>query len=472
MDSERSSPECLCASCPCCSPPSTIWRRSVKRKLDPAEDETRGDPPVAGDVARVEVANEVAALREALATQQQTIQELCVELEEERNASSTAASEAMSMILRLQREKAEVQMEARQFKRFAEEKMAHDQRELAALDDLLYKRDQVLQSLSYELQACKHRLLSYGIAPDADDYPQTPAAAAADSPRFDDLLADDNYPQLRCNIPGDDNYMDATDLDKYAFGETPTKEEEELQNLEHRTYRLATTSDGSHVMEKGVVGQSPCRPGHFRQPSPDSCGSYSFPGRDDGQEEFKNQDEFPVTVDRPLDDVGGDDAASDRVYTIDAVHGVLNVGVCEGHEDTPREKRKRDKLDGEEEEGATDIKKLYKRLQALEADRESMRQAIISMRTEKAQLVLLKEIAQQLCKEVAPQREIVQKKPLITSFSVISVVKWIVSLVFWRKKATRSKYTFGHSNNNVGLLLLLEKSPRMSQWRCLTTTEG
>lgn len=82
----------------------------------------------------------------------------------------------------------------------------------------------------------------------------------------------------------------------------------------------------------------------------------------------------------------------------------------------------------------------------------------------------------------------------------LSFVQWILSLVFWRKKATRTKYahmlyekwycctykarrcllmllifvryTFGHSNNNVGLLLLLDKSPRMSQWRCLATTQG
>lgn len=40
------------------------------------------------------------------------------------------------MILRLQREKVEIQMEARQFKRFVEEKMAHDQQEfLLAVDD-------------------------------------------------------------------------------------------------------------------------------------------------------------------------------------------------------------------------------------------------------------------------------------------------------------------------------------------------
>ncbi|KAF2558030.1 hypothetical protein F2Q68_00017012 [Brassica cretica] len=42
-----------------------------------------------------------------------------------------------------------------------------------------------------------------------------------------------------------------------------------------------------------------------------------------------------------------------------------------------------------------DIEKLYTRLQALEADRESLRHTIVSMRTNKAQLVLLKEIAKE-----------------------------------------------------------------------------
>jgi hypothetical protein len=42
------------------------------------------------------------------------------------------------------------------------------------------------------------------------------------------------------------------------------------------------------------------------------------------------------------------------------------------------------------------------RMQALEADRESMRQAIMSMGAEKAQVMLLKEIAQKLCKDATP----------------------------------------------------------------------
>ncbi|KAG0483720.1 hypothetical protein HPP92_011804, partial [Vanilla planifolia] len=63
------------------------------------------------DVVLVDAEIEVAALRETVASQQTKIDELSAELEEERNAAATAASETMSMILRLQHEKAELQME-------------------------------------------------------------------------------------------------------------------------------------------------------------------------------------------------------------------------------------------------------------------------------------------------------------------------------------------------------------------------
>lgn len=130
--------------------------RSTKRKIDEAEEDNNVftiPGLIIPQNARVEIENECRALRETLSSQQQTIQDLISELDEERNASSSAANEAMSMILRLQREKAEVQMEARQFKRFVEEKNAHDQQEILALEDLLYKREQSIQSLTCEVQA-------------------------------------------------------------------------------------------------------------------------------------------------------------------------------------------------------------------------------------------------------------------------------------------------------------------------------
>ncbi|CAN6172069.1 unnamed protein product [Urochloa humidicola] len=132
-------------------------------------------------------------------------------------------------------------------------------------------------------------------------------------------------------------------------------------------------------------------------------------------------------------------------------------------------------------------------MQALEADRESMLQAIISMGAEKAQVMLLKEIAQKLCKDaavppppVAPQQlqqsfykagntqsamtvtvrpprhppVLMQRKVVKTQASLFAAVaKWVTSIM-WRKTSSRVKYPIGQCGNNVGLLLLLDKAPR------------
>lgn len=51
-----------------------------------------------------------------------TLQNVYAELDVEREASATAASEALSMILQLQEEKAKMQMETSQYKRIMEER--------------------------------------------------------------------------------------------------------------------------------------------------------------------------------------------------------------------------------------------------------------------------------------------------------------------------------------------------------------
>ncbi|KAF8398015.1 hypothetical protein HHK36_016941 [Tetracentron sinense] len=473
MDSETSPPSIdsvKCCSCNCsCSLINSAWNRSVKRKFEEIEDGSRFVPSSFdySSVARVEVENECVALRETLSSQQQSIQELYAELEEERNASSSAANEAMSMILRLQREKAEIQMESRQFKRFAEEKMAHDQQELVALDDMLYKREQAIQSLTCEVQAYKHRMMSFGfteaeVEGDKGGHSRTQSMDENFDTQFEFPPYD--YPPLKCNMhemqgpPELDN--DIADLEKYAFGDTPHAREH-LQNLEYRIYQLETTprsnqidgefSGRKSILEKAVVGQSPRRPGHDRRFSTDSSGSLVKETRQDCTTEtpspidsFKKMEHSPHTTDYPnmrkVDNASdfGDDM-NDRVYTIDSVHhGVPEpkaaIGICEDYVTTPREPLNRADV------GDPDIKKLYMRLQVLEADRESMKQAIVSMRTDKAQLILLREIAQHLCKEMPPERRVIVKKPsLIGSFSFMSVLKWITSFVFWRKKACRSK---------------------------------
>ncbi|XP_028777596.1 myosin-binding protein 7 [Neltuma alba] len=487
MDSEAvpsSTNSVKCCNCDCsCSlaaDSSATWLRTVKRKLDEFERDDQFSIPELDcfSVARVQIDNECEALRETVARQQQAIQDLCAELEEERNASSTAANEAMSMILRLQREKAEIEMEARQFKRFAEEKTSHDQEELLALEDLLYKRELTIQALTCEVQAYKHRMMSYGL---------TESVAAGEGnlslgewgdqyelPTYD-------YPPLKCSEHAAmDAENDDTDIEKYAFGETPDR----LRNLENRISQIEKSSihnqvDGDYmgktILEREVVGQSPRRSRHTRRISNDSS-SFIV----DSPKSFRKMDSVSQTDDpsnlRRVDYASetGDDMG-DRVYTIDSVHtrtpykGVSESkhgAVYEDYSTAPMESLNR--ADFED----PDIKKLYMRLQALEADRESMRQAIISMRTDKAQVLLLKEIAQHLCKGMSPQRRMAVRKPLVVrSFSFLSIFKWMISLVLWRKKAGQSKYMFGLPANGVGLLMLLDKRPRGRPWRCVSVTQ-
>lgn len=498
---------CNCGcSCSLISSSSGSWLRSVKRKYDEFEDANRFVIPGLNlpSIARVQIENECVALREMVGSQQHSIQDLYTELEEERNASSSAANEAMSMILRLQREKAEIQMEARQFKRFAEEKMAHDQQELLAFEDLLYKREQAIQSLTCEVQAYRHRMMSYGLTEAEVDgerggFSHDPSMVEFDA-QFELPMYD--YPPLKCNLNEphgpleDDN--DVEDVEKYAFGETP-RARDHLKNLDNRisqmespsTSRLDVDVSGSkNILEKVVVGHSPRRTRHFRRFSNDSSPSFRGMPRETGRDfptdspmtvkSYKRTEYASQTEDyanfRKLDNASEvEDDMSDRVYTIDSVHnGAPNnvftdpkagVGIGEDYATTPRSLNQVDYAD-------PDIKKLYMRLHALEADRESMRQAIISMRTDKAQMVLLKEIAQHLCQEMSPERRMTVKKPsLLKSFSFMSVFKWITSFFFWRKKARRSKYMSGLSASNVGLLMLLDKGPHARPWRCLTSTQ-
>ncbi|XWS59329.1 hypothetical protein CRYUN_Cryun08bG0112500 [Craigia yunnanensis] len=538
MESEIFSPpsdlvrccDCNCTTCSLIGNPSSTWFRSVKRKYD--EFETGNGFYVPGfdlySNARVQVENECAALRETVSSQQATIQDLYTELEEERNASSSAATETMSMILKLQREKAEIQMEARQFKRFTEEKMAHDQQEIMTLEDLLYKREQSIQSLTCEAQAYKHRMMSYGLTEaevegEKDGQIKNLSVAENFGAQLD--LPAYDYPPLKCNLnenPGDD-VEDVEDVEKYAFGETP-RARNHLRNLEQRICQMERNPSSSqlsqldgdfpgtkNLLEKVIVGRSPRRPRHSRRLSTDSLNSVlvkeigseltgDSPRFNIGSPRFNTSSprfntssprfntsfkrmEFvsemeEISSSRRMDNDASEvgDDMSDRVYTIDSVHNGVpyngtaehkpGVGIYDDYASTPRETLNLPDVND------PDIKKLYMRLQALEADRESMRQAIISMRTDKAQLVLLKEIAQHLSKEMSPERQVNVRKPsILGSLPFISAFKWIVSLVFWRRKARRNKYLYGLSPNNVGLLMLLDKGSRLRQWRCLSSSQ-
>ncbi|KAL6221429.1 hypothetical protein ACLB2K_009180 [Fragaria x ananassa] len=107
---------------------------------------------------------DITALTEALKSQQHLLQKLYADLDQEREASSTAADEALSMILRLQGEKSAVKMEANQYKRLAEEKICHAEEALAIFEDLIYQKEMEIASLEFQLQAYRYKLLSLGVS--------------------------------------------------------------------------------------------------------------------------------------------------------------------------------------------------------------------------------------------------------------------------------------------------------------------
>ncbi|XP_022751642.1 uncharacterized protein LOC111300273 [Durio zibethinus] len=127
---------------------------------------------------------DITVLKETLLSQQQLLQKLYAELDVEREASATATNEALSMILRLQGEKAAVKMEASQYKRLAEEKIGHAEESLAIFEDLMYQKEMEISSLEFQIQAYKYKLLSLG-CDDLDDFekqfPENPFAERNDT---------------------------------------------------------------------------------------------------------------------------------------------------------------------------------------------------------------------------------------------------------------------------------------------------
>ncbi|XP_014510844.1 myosin-binding protein 1 [Vigna radiata var. radiata] len=91
-------------------------------------------------------------LRRHIHYYKQCLDSLHKELEEERNASAVATNEAMSMITRLQEEKAALQMEALQYLRMMEEQAEYDKDELDKVNDLLTEKEKELQDLEAELE--------------------------------------------------------------------------------------------------------------------------------------------------------------------------------------------------------------------------------------------------------------------------------------------------------------------------------
>lgn len=97
-------------------------------------------------------ASSIRLLEQALEEEKAARASLFLELEEERSAAATAADEAIAMIIRLQNEKASVEMESRQYQRVIEEKFAYDEEEMNLLREILVKREIDYHVLEKEIE--------------------------------------------------------------------------------------------------------------------------------------------------------------------------------------------------------------------------------------------------------------------------------------------------------------------------------
>ncbi|KAL1194396.1 Myosin-binding protein 3 [Cardamine amara subsp. amara] len=101
----------------------------------------------------------IEILEQVLAEERAARARLAIELEKERNAAASAADEALSMILRLQEDKASIEMEAKQYQRMIEEKSAFDAEEMSILKEILLRREREKHYLEKEVDSYRQMFL-------------------------------------------------------------------------------------------------------------------------------------------------------------------------------------------------------------------------------------------------------------------------------------------------------------------------
>ncbi|KAL6976351.1 hypothetical protein U1Q18_025138, partial [Sarracenia purpurea var. burkii] len=102
--------------------------------------------------------NAIKILEQALEEEHAALAAIYLDLEKERSAAATAADEAMAMILRLQEEKASIEMEARQYQRMIEEKSAYDAEEMNILKEILVRREREKHVLEKEVEVYRQMI--------------------------------------------------------------------------------------------------------------------------------------------------------------------------------------------------------------------------------------------------------------------------------------------------------------------------
>lgn len=103
-------------------------------------------------VSEIEGESAVDRLKRQVDHDRKLLNALYKELEEERNASAIAASQALAMITRLQEEKASLHMEALQYLRMTDEQSEYETEALQKANDLLVEKEKEIEELEAKLE--------------------------------------------------------------------------------------------------------------------------------------------------------------------------------------------------------------------------------------------------------------------------------------------------------------------------------
>ncbi|KAL6581999.1 hypothetical protein OROMI_006013 [Orobanche minor] len=129
------------------SPDANMTEKKIY--IDEQQDDNPEGVPTFGGCNR----DTIRLLEQALEQERTAHSSLYIELEKERSAAASAADEAMAMILRLQEEKASIEIEARQYQRILEEKSAYDAEEIDILKEILVRSEKERLFLENEVVA-------------------------------------------------------------------------------------------------------------------------------------------------------------------------------------------------------------------------------------------------------------------------------------------------------------------------------
>ncbi|WOH13525.1 hypothetical protein DCAR_0833035 [Daucus carota subsp. sativus] len=137
---------------------SSLPGMNLKEKYESSNEDFMSD--ARGALSLGDEINTIGVLEQALKEEHAARVALYIELDKERHAAASAADEAMAMILRLQEEKASVEMQARQYQREIEEKSAYDTEEMNILKEIVLRREREKHFLEKEVEAYRQLLYS------------------------------------------------------------------------------------------------------------------------------------------------------------------------------------------------------------------------------------------------------------------------------------------------------------------------